>query len=93
MLIPVPLTWVSAGPRTARALGERGRAQRVVSVVQPFDMVPQTGRGELVTLHNKGVGEEVTLPEREATPWDDRIPEWPSDDPYAKSEYPDFVEQ
>ena len=43
-------------------------------------------------LHKAGV-DAVELPEREATPWDDRIPEWPSDDPYAKTEYPDFVEQ
>ena len=56
-------------------------------------MFPQTGHVEtLAALHKTGVEPAVTLPEREATPWDDRIPEWPSDDPYAKTEYPDFVE-
>jgi 23S rRNA (uracil1939-C5)-methyltransferase len=92
----VPNVWyLSCNPATlARDLAYLAKRGYALGVVQPFDMFPQTGHVEtLVTLHKKGVGEEVTLPEREATPWDDRIPEWPSDAPYAKSEYPDFVEQ
>ncbi len=57
-------------------------------------MFPQTGHVEtLATLHLVDTPVEVTLPEREATPWDDQIPMWPPEDPYAKHEYPDFVEQ
>jgi 23S rRNA (uracil1939-C5)-methyltransferase len=92
----VPNLWyLSCNPATlARDLAYLAKRGYALGVVQPFDMFPQTGHVEtLVTLHKKGVEPEVTLPEREATPWDDRIPEWPSDDPYAKSEYPDFVEQ
>ena len=92
----VPNVWyLSCNPATlARDLAYLAKRGYALGVVQPFDMFPQTGHVEtLVTLHKKGLEPEVTLPEREATPWDDRIPEWPSDDPYAKSEYPDFVEQ
>ena len=91
----VPNIWyLSCNPATlARDLNHLAKRGYALGVVQPFDMFPQTGHVEtLVTLHKTGV-EPVTLPEREATPWDDRIPEWPSDDKYAKSEYPDFVEQ
>jgi 23S rRNA (uracil1939-C5)-methyltransferase len=92
----VPNLWyLSCNPATlARDLAYLSKRGYALGVVQPFDMFPQTGHVEtLATLHKIGVAQEVTLPEREATPWDDRIPEWPSDDPYAKSAYPDFVEQ
>ena len=92
----VPNVWyLSCNPATlARDLAYLAKRGYALGVVQPFDMFPQTGHVEtLVTLRKQGVEAAVTLPEREATPWDDRIPEWPSDDPYAKTEYPDFVEQ
>ncbi|HEX3467639.1 MAG TPA: 23S rRNA (uracil(1939)-C(5))-methyltransferase RlmD [Candidatus Elarobacter sp.] len=92
----VPNVWyLSCNPATlARDLAYLAKRGYALGVVQPFDMFPQTGHVEtLVTLHKSGTPVDVTLPEREATPWDDRIPEWPSDDKYAKSEYPDFVER
>jgi 23S rRNA (uracil1939-C5)-methyltransferase len=92
----VPNIWyLSCNPATlARDLAYLAKRGYALGVVQPFDMFPQTGHVEtLATLHRTGSDVEVTLPEHEATPWDDRIPEWPSDDKYAKSEYPDFVEQ
>ncbi|HTJ26126.1 MAG TPA: 23S rRNA (uracil(1939)-C(5))-methyltransferase RlmD [Candidatus Limnocylindria bacterium] len=92
----VPNLWyLSCNPATlARDLAYLAKRGYQLGVVQPFDMFPQTGHVEtLVTLHKQDAPVEVTLPEREATPWDDKIPEWPADDPYAKSEYPDFVEQ
>ena len=92
----VPNLWyLSCNPATlARDLAYLAKRGYALGVVQPFDMFPQTGHVEtLVTLHKAGVEPEVTLPEREATPWDDRITAWPSDDKYAKSEYPDFVDQ
>jgi len=92
----VPNVWyLSCNPATlARDLAYLSTRGYALGVVQPFDMFPQTGHVEtLVTLHRRGSQVEVTLPEREATLWDDRIPEWPSDDKYAKSDYPDFVER
>ncbi len=92
----VPNLWyLSCNPATlARDLAHLAKRGYALGVVQPFDMFPQTGHVEtLVTLHKSGAPDNVALPEREATPWDDRIPEWPSDDKYAKSEYPEFVEQ
>jgi 23S rRNA (uracil1939-C5)-methyltransferase len=92
----VPNIWyLSCNPATlARDLAYLAKRGYALGVVQPFDMFPQTGHVEtLATLHRSGSAVEVTLPDHEATPWDDRIPEWPSDDKYAKSEYPDFVEQ
>ena len=92
----VPNIWyLSCNPATlARDLHYLARRGYDLGVVQPFDMFPQTGHVEtLVALHRRDAQPEVTLPEREATPWDDRIPEWPTDDPYARHEYPEFVEQ
>ncbi len=92
----VPNVWyLSCNPATlARDLAYLAKRGYALGVAQPFDMFPQTGHVEtLATLHRAGSDVEVTLPEHEATPWDDRIPEWPSDDRYAKSEYPDFVER
>ena len=95
-LAGVPNVWyLSCNPATlARDLAYLAKRGYALGVVQPFDMFPQTGHVEtLATLYRQGSGVEVTLPEREATPWDDRIPAWPSDEPFGKSEYPDFVER
>jgi 23S rRNA (uracil1939-C5)-methyltransferase len=92
----VPNLWyLSCNPATlARDLAYLAKRGYALGIVQPFDMFPQTGHVEtLVTLHKSDAPVEVVLPEREATPWDDTIPEWPADDPYAKSEYPEFVDQ
>ena len=92
----VPNIWyLSCNPATLardlRYLADRGYK---LGVVQPFDMFPQTGHVEtLVTLHKPQAEPEVELPAREATPWDDVIPEWPSEDKYAKHDYPAFVDQ
>lgn len=94
-LAGVPNVWyLSCNPATlARDLAYLAKRGYALGVVQPFDMFPQTGHVEtLATLYRQGSGVEVALPEREATPWDDRIPAWPSDEPFGKSEYPDFVE-
>ena len=87
--------YLSCNPATlARDLAYLAKRNYALGVVQPFDMFPQTGHVEtLATLHRVDAPVEVTLPEREATPWDDQIPLWPPEDPYAKHEYPDFVEQ
>ena len=92
----VPNIWyLSCNPATlARDLAHLAKHRYAIGVVQPFDMFPQTGHVEtLVTLHRVDAPDDVTLPEREPTPWDDQIPLWPPEDPYAKHEYPDFVEQ
>lgn len=50
------------------------------SLVQPFDMFPQTGHVEtFVTLHRNGTP-PVRLPPPADAPWRDMIPAWPSDD-------------
>ncbi len=92
----VPNIWyLSCNPATlARDLAYLARHNYALGVVQPFDMFPQTGHVEtLVTLRRVDAPPVVALSEREATPWDDEIPEWPSDDRYAKHDYPDFVER
>ena len=91
----VPNVWyLSCNPATlARDLAYLARRDYTLGVVQPFDMFPQTGHVEtLVTLSRRNVP-QMPLPERETTPWDDQIPEWPSDDRFARHDYPDFVEQ
>ncbi len=92
----VPNVWyLSCNPATlARDLAYLAKRNYALGVVQPFDMFPQTGHVEtLVTLRRVDAPPVVTLAEREPTPWDDAIPDWPSDDKYAKHDYPDFVEQ
>ena len=78
--------------RRVRAIAYLPRRDYALGVVQPFDIFPQTGHVEtLVTLSRTSVA-HMPLPERAPTPWDDQIPEWPSDDRYAKHDYPDFVD-
>ncbi len=86
--------YLSCNPATlARDLARLRKNGYEIDVVQPFDMFPQTGHVEtLVTLHRSG-RPQVTLPEAEASPWSDALPQWPSDDRYAQDEYPDFVER
>lgn len=91
----VPNLWyLSCNPATlARDLAYLSKRGYELGVVQPFDMFPQTGHVEtLVTLRRVDAPPEPSLPEREATPWDDQIPVWPPEDPYAKHQYPDFVD-
>ena len=94
--VPVPNIWyLSCNPATlARDLAYLAKHGYKLGVVQPFDMFPQTGHVEtLVTLHHVAKEAEVPRTEREPTPWDEQIPLWPPDDPFAAHEYPDFVEQ
>jgi len=86
--------YLSCNPATlARDLAYLKTKGYALGVVQPFDMFPQTGHVEtLVTLHRAGEP-EVLLPDAERTPWSDAIPEWPTDDRYAESQYPDFVDR
>ena len=66
-----------------------------LGVVQPFDMFPQTGHIEtLVTLYRESSDEETLEAEQTEDPFADApIPQWPLDDPFAKTgpEYPEFV--
>ncbi len=94
-LANVPNVWyLSCNPATlARDLAYMATRGYSLGTIQPFDMFPQTGHVEtLVTLAKTGV-DTLNLPEREPTPWDDLIPEWPSADRYATHDYPDFVER
>jgi 23S rRNA (uracil1939-C5)-methyltransferase len=86
--------YLSCNPATlARDLAYLKTKGYEIGVVQPFDMFPQTGHVEtLVTLHLTGTP-EVKLPEAERTPWSDKIPQWPADDRYAESQYPNFVDK
>ncbi len=86
--------YLSCNPATlARDLARLRTNGYEIGVVQPFDMFPQTGHVEtLVTLHRSGKP-EVSLPEAEASPWSDALPQWPSDDRFAQDEYPEFVER
>ncbi|BDE06043.1 putative RNA methyltransferase [Vulcanimicrobium alpinum] len=87
--------YLSCNPATlARDLAYLAKRGYALGVVQPFDMFPQTGHVEtLVTLRRIDAEPEAALPEREPTPWDDQIPVWPPEDPYAKHEYPEFVDK
>lgn len=93
--VPVPNVWyLSCNPATlARDLAYLAGRGYKLGVVQPFDMFPQTGHVEtLATLHHVAKETEVPPTQREATPWDEQIPHWPPDDPFAQHDYPDFVE-
>jgi 23S rRNA (uracil1939-C5)-methyltransferase len=85
--------YLSCNPATlARDLAYLGARGYALGVVQPFDMFPQTGHVEtLVTLTRVGTP-KVELPHADPTPWDNDIPAWPTDDRFARSDYPDFVD-
>jgi 23S rRNA (uracil1939-C5)-methyltransferase len=94
--VQVPNIWyLSCNPATlARDLAYLATRGYKLGVVQPFDMFPQTGHVEtLVTLHHVAKQTEVPQTQREPTPWDEQIPQWPTDAPFATHDYPDFVEQ
>ncbi len=72
--------YLSCNPATlARDLRYFTSKGYVPSIVQPFDMFPQTGHVEtFVTLHRRD-SVPIMLPAADGSPWGDRIPAWPSD--------------
>jgi 23S rRNA (uracil1939-C5)-methyltransferase len=62
------------------------------SVVQPFDMFPQTGHVEtLVTLHRSG-SVPIALAPADTTPWGGQLPAWPSEERPGADDFPAFDE-